>query len=59
MKHAISKDYRVVKLDSLERLAGAVRLYEREGFERCEKYVECPEEDHVCMSLEIGSKATG
>jgi GNAT superfamily N-acetyltransferase len=54
-------DYRCIKLDSLERLPGAVALYEKLGFARCEKYCECPEEDHVCMSMDIGEEpeATG
>ena len=44
-------DYEVLKLDSLERLPGAVALYEKIGFRRCEKYVECPESDHLCMEM--------
>mmetsp|Transcript_7347 Transcript_7347/g.15263 ORF Transcript_7347/g.15263 Transcript_7347/m.15263 type:complete len:195 (+) Transcript_7347:161-745(+) len=37
VKRAMAESYTVVKLDSLERLEGAVRLYEREGFKRCGK----------------------
>ena len=42
--------YDELKLDSLERLEGAVRLYEYFGFQRIPPYCECPETDHVCMS---------
>ena len=45
-------DYMELKLDSLERLKGAVGLYEDLGFRRMEEpYCECPEDDHVCMNL--------
>jgi len=40
-----------IKLDSLERLVGAVKLYENMGFQRIEPYCDCPEDDHVCMNL--------
>jgi len=40
-----------IKLDSLERLVGAVKLYENMGFQRIEPYCVCPEDDHVCMNL--------
>lgn len=40
-----------IKLDSLERLVGAVKLYENMGFHRIEPYCDCPEDDHVCMNL--------
>ncbi len=43
--------YEEIKLDSLERLKGAVTLYENIGFSRIEPYCECPEEDHVCMNM--------
>lgn len=43
--------YEEIKLDSLERLNGAVTLYENLGFSRIEPYCECPEEDHVCMNM--------
>jgi len=43
--------YDELKLDSLERLAGAIRLYEYFGFQRIPPYCECPEKDHVCMCL--------
>lgn len=42
--------YEELKLDSLERLEGAVALYENLGFNRISPYCECPEADHVCMS---------
>ena len=42
--------YDELKLDSLERLKGAVALYENMGFDRISPYCECPEEDHVCMN---------
>jgi len=40
-----------IKLDSLERLVGAVKLYENMGFQRIEPYCDCPEDDHICMNL--------
>jgi putative acetyltransferase len=49
--HAWELDYEEIKLDSLERLKGAVALYENLGFSRIEPYCECPEDDHVCMNL--------
>ena len=44
MKHAWSEEchYEEIKLDSLERLGEAVRLYERLGFESIPPYCECP-----------------
>lgn len=42
--------YDELKLDSLERLNGAVTLYENLGFSRISPYCECPEDDHVCMN---------
>jgi len=44
-------NYEEVKLDSLERLEGAVKLYENIGFNRIPPYCECPEDDHVCMNI--------
>jgi len=54
-------DYMCLKLDSLERLPGAVTLYEKLGFRRCKKYCECPEKDHVCMEMLLAQEpqATG
>lgn len=49
--HAWELDYNEIKLDSLERLKGAVSLYENLGFQRIDPYCECPESDHVCMNL--------
>ncbi len=49
--HAWTLEYDEIKLDSLERLKGAVALYENLGFSRIDPYCECPEEDHVCMNL--------
>ena len=49
--HAWELGYNEIKLDSLERLTGAVKLYENLGFSRIDPYCECPEEDHVCMNL--------
>ena len=54
MNHGWDKDgcnYQELKLDSLERLGGAVTLYENLGFQRIDPYCECPEDDHVCMSM--------
>jgi len=51
VEHAWKLDYEEIKLDSLERLKGAVALYENLGFQRIEPYCECPEDDHVCMNL--------
>lgn len=51
VQHAWELDYEEIKLDSLERLTGAVKLYEAMGFQRIDPYCECPEEDHVCMNL--------
>ncbi len=42
--------YDELKLDSLERLDGAIRLYEYFGFQRIPAYCSCPETDHVCMT---------
>ena len=42
--------YEEIKLDSLERLDGAIRLYEYFGFQRISPYCTCPEADHVCMA---------
>jgi len=49
--HAWENGYTELKLDSLERLKGAVSLYERLGFTRIPPYCSCPEVDHVCMNL--------
>lgn len=49
--HAWNLEYSEIKLDSLERLTGAVKLYEGMGFSRIDPYCECPEDDHVCMNL--------
>ena len=57
--HTQSKHYVEIKLDSLERLRSALSLYEKNGFVRCEKYVECPEKDHVCLALQLATEATG
>ena len=51
--------YDEVLLDSLHRLEGAIRIYKSLGFCECEKYCECPEKDHVCMSLRLEEEATG
>ncbi len=51
ISHAWDLGYSEIKLDSLERLNGAVKLYENMGFERIDPYCECPEDDHVCMNL--------
>jgi GNAT superfamily N-acetyltransferase len=51
VQHAWELEYEEIKLDSLERLTGAVKLYEAMGFQRIDPYCECPEEDHVCMNL--------
>ncbi|GMI11649.1 hypothetical protein TrVE_jg8570 [Triparma verrucosa] len=59
LEYAKGKHYSEIKLDSLERLGAALALYEKFGFKRCEKYVECPEADHVCMSLKLAAEATG
>ena len=52
IEHAWSDEcnFDEIKLDSLERLADAVSLYEKLGFERISPYCECPEKDHVCMN---------
>ena len=49
--HAWDLGYTEIKLDSLERLIGAVKLYEQLGFQRIPPYCECPEQDHVCLNL--------
>lgn len=46
--------YKELKLDSLERLQGALKLYEQFGFQRIPAYCHCPEHDHVCMNLYFG-----
>jgi len=51
VSHAWNIGYSEIKLDSLERLHGAVKLYEHLGFQRIPPYCECPEKDHVCMNL--------
>ena len=51
IRHAWVLGYTEIKLDSLERLTGAVKLYEQLGFQRIPPYCECPEKDHVCMNL--------
>mmetsp|Transcript_22591 Transcript_22591/g.34708 ORF Transcript_22591/g.34708 Transcript_22591/m.34708 type:complete len:296 (-) Transcript_22591:244-1131(-) len=51
ISHAWATGYTEIKLDSLERLVGAVKLYEQLGFQRIPAYCECPEADHVCMNL--------
>lgn len=51
ISHAWAIGYTEIKLDSLERLVGAVKLYEQLGFQRIPAYCECPEADHVCMNL--------
>ena len=51
ISHAWATGYTEIKLDSLERLVGAVKLFERLGFQRIPAYCECPEADHVCMNL--------
>lgn len=51
IQHAWDCGYSEIKLDSLERLYAAVKLYENIGFQRIPPYCQCPEKDHVCMSL--------
>ena len=51
ISHAWEMGYTEIKLDSLERLVGAVKLYESFGFQRIDPYCECPEDDHVCMNV--------
>jgi len=51
ISHAWDVGYTEIKLDSLERLVGAVKLYESFGFQRIDPYCECPEDDHVCMNV--------
>jgi GNAT superfamily N-acetyltransferase len=52
MHHAYSLGYASVLLDSLERQAPAVRLYDRLGFKRVPQYVPNPEPDAVFMQWE-------
>ncbi len=42
--------YDELKLDSLERSDGAIRLYEYFGFQRIPVYGSCPGTDYVCMT---------
>lgn len=51
ISHGWDLGYEEIKLDSLERLTGAVKLYEGLGFNRIDPYCECPEDDHVCMNI--------
>ncbi len=59
VEHSARAGYLKLKLDSLERLGSALRVYEKVGFKRCTKYCECPEADHLCMEMELGTKASG
>jgi len=53
--------YGTMVLDSLERLPGAIRTYERAGFQRCDAYIFNPMKDAVYMRaklpLELGVHA--
>ena len=50
MQEAIARGYREMVLDTLERLAPAIRLYEDMGFDRCAPYYKNPEPDVVYMA---------
>lgn len=58
---AVSRElgYRVMKLDTLDRLSEAMHLYETLGFRRTEPYYENPLPDVVYWELELTTKETG
>ncbi len=58
---AVSRDlgYRVMKLDTLDRLSEAMRLYEILGFRRTEPYYENPLPDVVYWELELTQEEPG
>ncbi|WEK36777.1 MAG: GNAT family N-acetyltransferase [Candidatus Pseudobacter hemicellulosilyticus] len=49
LDQAVAAGYRVMRLDTLERLQPAIRLYERFGFKRIEAYYENPLAEVVYM----------
>ena len=51
MQHAVEIGYNSILLDSLERQAPAVRLYESLGFQRVPQYIANPEPDAVFMGF--------
>ncbi len=52
-REARGMNYKTMKLDTLERMEGAVALYESMGFVRTEPYVENPFSDAVFMERQI------
>lgn len=48
---ARGRGFRVMRLDTLQRLKPAIALYRKRGFVEIEKYYENPEEDVVYMEL--------
>merc|ERR1712019_197307 len=52
---AISLGYHTLKLDTLERLPSAIRLYSKCGYIRCSPYVHNPMPDCVFMSKELAT----
>ena len=50
---ARARKYKLMRLDTLERLETAVGLYRRFGFREIEKYYDNPEEDVIYMELPL------
>ncbi|WND01361.1 GNAT family N-acetyltransferase [Temperatibacter marinus] len=53
MNRAKNYGYHTMRLDSLKRLAPAVRLYQSLGFKECDPYNENPEDDVTYMSKKL------
>ena len=47
--------YRLMVLDTLERLSGANRLYSRLGFQPCKRYNDCPLPGVLYFALQLGT----
>lgn len=47
--------YRLMVLDTLERMSCAIRLYSRLGFQPCERYNDCPVPDVLYFALQLGT----
>ena len=57
IQHAIALHYTRLRLDTLERLQAANRLYKRMGYRTIPRYNDCPIEGVIWFELELSIQA--